>query len=417
VLRGALIAHVDDVAEARASDIGAAARDGDLSPSLPGTGDDGIVVQVVDDQGRVLSATDPLRGAGPISTLRPSTAEPVDRTFHAAAVAGGHASRLTAQRAESPAGPVTVYVATSLEAVDDAIRRLEVALLVGGPLLLLLVMVLTWRIVGRALEPVEAIRAEVADISDRSLDRRVPVPASGDEIGRLAETMNTMLERLDASSSRQRRFVADASHELQTPLATTRTTLEVALAHPERTDWDVMARDLLDVTGRMEGLVQDLLYLARTDAGAADRRMALVDLDVVVREEVARARQSARVAVDGSAVSAAAVRGRADDLARVVRNLLDNAIRHATTTVRVSLQVDGGGATLVVDDDGPGVPVCERERIFERFRRLDDVRNREAGGTGLGLAIAKDIVASHGGTISAEDGAAGARFVVHLPGA
>jgi signal transduction histidine kinase len=222
--------------------------------------------------------------------------------------------------------------------------------------------------------------------------------------------MNTMLERLQRAVERQRRFVADASHELRTPLAATRTDLEVVLAHPDRTDFKETATDLLAANGRMESLVRDLLFLARVDGGAANRPAAPVDLDDVVLTEAA-----GREGVDTGRVSAASVHGRRDDLARAVRNLLDNAERYASSLVTVSLTGEDGRVRLVVTDDGPGIPAADRERIFERFTRLDDARGRDSGGTGLGLAIVKEIVAEHGGTIVVEDAAPGARFVISLP--
>jgi signal transduction histidine kinase len=239
-----------------------------------------------------------------------------------------------------------------------------------------------------------------------------------DEIGRLARTMNDMLDRLQSSAERQRRFIGDASHELQGPLATVRTELEVALAHPEKANWPAAAADLLEENERMTRLVQDLLFLARADEGsAAARPMARVDLDDVVLAEVERARAHARVPIDLSKVSGAEVRGNADDLGRVVRNLLDNAERYARTTVTVSLVTVGAVVELVVADDGPGVPDTDRDRIFERFRRLDEARSRNTGGSGLGLAIAREAVTAHGGDISVEAGRPGARFVVRLPAA
>ena len=256
------------------------------------------------------------------------------------------------------------------------------------------------------------------------MHRRVPVPAADDEVSRLASTMNRMLDRLEASAVRQRRFVADASHELQSPLAAARADLEVALTHPDRTDWRETAGELLDANRRMERLVRDLLFLARVDAGAARPPAVPVDLDDVVLSEAAGIRWDRSVdgsdghtRVDTSHVSAAAVCGRRDDLVRAVRNLIDNAARYAASAVHIELTSDDGTATLIVADDGPGIADVDRERVFERFGRLDDSRGRHAGGTGLGLAIAKEIIEAHGGTIRVESVSRGARFVVTLPSA
>jgi signal transduction histidine kinase len=229
--------------------------------------------------------------------------------------------------------------------------------------------------------------------------------------------MNAMLDRLEAATERQRRFVGDASHELQSPLAALRADLEVALAagDGQAGEWAQVARRLLGDVERQEALVQDLLFMARADEDTADRNAALVDLDDVVLTEVERLRLRAPVAVGTSAVSGALVRGHWEDLARVVRNLLENAVRYARTQVTVSLGVDEGWAVLTVDDDGPGIPLGERERVFERFARLDSARSRPLGGTGLGLAIAREVVVDHHGTITVEDWRGGARLVVRLP--
>jgi signal transduction histidine kinase len=398
LLRRSLIESIDEIAELRAEDVAALARQGDLPETLAITDDDdGTVVQVVDAGGAVIAAT-PGFDDLPI--------EDDEAPF-----------RVTAERADTPDGPVTIYVATSLEPVDETVAIVRGTLLVGAPILIGLVAVTAWVVVGRALRPVDAIRAEVADISDRSLDRRVPVPATDDEVSRLAGTMNAMLDRLESAAERQRRFVADASHELQTPLASARTDLEVALAHPDRTSWPETAADLLAANRRMERLVRDLLFLAHSDDGAPHPAPVALDLDVIVLEEVARHRTGGRVPVDTSRVSAAAVRGRREELARAVRNLLDNADRHARTAVTVELAGDDDGVMLAVADDGPGIPPDERERVFERFTRLDDARARATGGTGLGLAIAREIVESHGGRVTIDDTATGARLVVRLPAA
>ena len=395
--RHALVHHLDDVAELRATGVAQLADQRALPVSFEVIGDDDELVRVVGPDGRTIVESQgfqPRFTNVPLPNGRDPTVTTID------------GFRVTALRSRG----AVVFVATKLEPVDDAINALEHALLVGAPLLLLVVAGITWFVVGRALRPVDQIRAQVAEISSRSLDRRVPVPTSDDEIGRLATTMNTMLDRLEASATRQRRFVADASHELQTPLAAVHTDLEVALRHPERADWTETAADVLAANERMGRLVRDLLFLARADDEARPGPMQPVDLDTVVLEEVARM----RAPIDTGRVSAAAVLGRRDDLARVVTNLLDNALRHATSTVVVTLS-SASDVVLSVADDGAGIQPDDRERIFERFTRLDSARARATGGTGLGLAIAREIVEAHRGAIHVEDARPGARFVVVLP--
>ena len=416
LLHRSVVDDLDGVADIRADDIAAMARRDQLPRTLHL--EDDAVGQVVDARGRVLAATPNVSDQTPIATMRPTGVEPEIRTVDdLPGVPGDY--RLLALRGTTPAGPVTIYTATNLEPVEDTLQAVGRGLIVGVPLLLALVATLTWMSVGRALGPVDAIRARVADLSSKDLDRRVPVPPTNDEIGRLAVTMNAMLTRLQVAADKQRRFVADASHELQSPLAASRLDLEVSLAHPEATDWPDTARALLAENRHMDRLVADLLFIARADAGVPTGPSAPVDLHEVVLDESTRAGGNGdTVRIDTSGVTAAFVRGRRDDLARVVRNLLDNAERHATSTVVVGLRNGDGAVTLAVEDDGPGVPPADRERIFERFTRLDDARTRNGAGTGLGLAIVKEIVELHGGRVTVEGPtgvAGGARFVVTLP--
>jgi signal transduction histidine kinase len=290
------------------------------------------------------------------------------------------------------------------------------ALIIGLPLLVLLMGGMIWSVIGRALRPVEAIRTEVADIGGGDLHRRVPEPATHDEIGRLAVTMNAMLDRLEASNVAQARFVSDASHELRTPIAVIRHELEVALRSDDDTLLREVAGEVLDEDLRMQRLVDDLLFLARREGrsgAAAERRRALVDLDDVALTEAHRVHTTHTI--DTSHISAGQVRGDADQLGRVVRNLLDNALRHARSRVQVSVSSEHGEVVLHVDDDGDGVAEHDRERIFERFGRADESRARDVGGSGLGLAIVAGLVEEHGATVDV--GASplgGARFTVTL---
>jgi len=412
LLNHSLVHNVDKVAELRADDLAAQAGQGVLPDEL--AFEEETVAQVVDSQGRVIAASANVKGRPPVRPLEPSADEPAMVTLdEIPGVPNDAPFRLLAVRAASPDGPLIVYVGTSLEPAKETIGLLRISLLLGSPLLVGLVALLTWVTVGRALRPVEAIRAQVAEISSRDLSRRVPVPDAEDEIGRLAGTMNGMLGRLETAIELQRRFVADASHELQSPLAAARTDLEVALAHPDAADWTDVARDLLEENQRMERLVADLLFVARADGSAPPLAPAApIDLHDVVLEEATRVFGPApagvdRVQVDTRGVGGAVVNGRRDELCRVVRNLLDNAARHASSAVTVELRTAGDMVTLVVEDDGTGVAVEDRERIFERFARADDARSRGTGGTGLGLAIVRRV--------AVEDGSSGARFVVSLP--
>ena len=273
-----------------------------------------------------------------------------------------------------------------------------------------------WLALGRTLAPVEAIRARADDIAGHTLDQRVPEPVQHDEIGRLARTVNRMLGRLERSAERQRRFVADAAHELRSPIASLRVLLESAR---DKGGGQGHEGDMLAETVRMEGLVDQLLLLARADADVPWLRVSTVDLDDVVDEAVAGLGPAGRIEVDISAVEPVQVSGDPALLERLVVNLVQNALAHAQETVRVSVsRGEGGQAVLTVDDDGPGVPEDRRDDIFDRFVRLDPSRERGRGGVGLGLAIVAEIVHAHGGTVEVSDApGGGARFVVELPGA
>ncbi|MFJ5269421.1 sensor histidine kinase [Streptomyces sp. NPDC088358] len=304
-------------------------------------------------------------------------------------------------------GALTVYAGAPLSAEQGAVRTALTVMLTGFPLLLAVVAAVTWRVTRRALRPVEGIRSEMAAITaSEDLARRVPVPDTQDEVAGLARTTNETLAALETSVERQRRFVADASHELRNPIASLRTQLEVGAAHPE----------LLDVTGavedtvRLQRLAADLLLLARLDAGERPSGTRF-DLAALAREEVSR---RPGVTVEGASAEVVGSRGQ---MARLLGNLLDNARRHARSRVAVALRTEGPWAVLEVADDGAGVPAADRERIFERFVRLDEARSRDDGGAGLGLAIARDVALRHGGTLTVgEARGGGALFTLRLPG-
>lgn len=410
-LRNSLIEAADVSSRTRANELAGAAARGQLSETIANVAEEGLA-QVVTDDGTVIAASENIRGEARISHMTPRRGEPVKIIVRNAPDEDETEDyRVWAVRGAG----VTAYVGTSLEDERDVILELTQSLFIGLPLLVALFAAGTWLMVGRTLRPVEDMRAEVASISHQRLHRRVPAPASNDEIGRLARTMNEMLGRLEDAANRERAFVGNASHELRSPLAAFRTQLEVATAHPEGADWPSLAASLLADTNRMEGMVHDLLFLARDDAEDT-RPMKPVDLDDVVLEEVARMRTTCPVEVHTENVGGAPLLGHSDDLGWLVRNLLDNACGHASSRVDVSLETTEDQVELTVADDGPGVAPEDRPRIFERFYRADPVRNRHTSGTGLGLAIAISVAEAHGGTIRLlDDDGRGARFVVSLP--
>lgn len=308
----------------------------------------------------------------------------------------------------------TLALAVSMEDDAETLATVATLLAIALPLLLLLVAVTTWSVVGRALRPVELIREEVDGITAERLHQRVPVPETADEIAALATTMNGMLDRLDAAAAAQRRFVSDASHELRSPLATIRQHAELAQAHPDVTSIGELAEVVSEEGLRLQGIVESLLLLARLDEGASTHDEA-VDLDDIALGEVRRLR-AAGIDVDGSGIHAARVHGDPRLLGQLVRNLADNAVRHSRGRVAIGVTPSDGYVFVTIEDDGTGVPAEERERIFERFVRLDEARSRDAGGSGLGLAIARGIAASGHGTLTVDDSRwGGARFVLTLP--
>lgn len=406
-----LTASLEESLESDAADLAGRLDAGtlDLDEPLVVSGDDDAFAQVVGTGGQVLGAST-VAPAEPLAPRAPDGVVVDERS-----VAGlDEGTYLVVSR---PAGDAVVHVGAPLDDIGESVRTLVQSLVLTAPVVIGLLGLLVWLLVGRTLRPVEAIRAEVGEIGATDLHRRVPVPGTGDEVADLARTMNEMLDRIEHGVERQRRFIDDASHELRSPLTRIRSELEVDLAHPTGADPQATHRSVLDEVDGLQALVDDLLLLARRDAGGP-RPDQLVELDELVVEEVHRA---AGAPGEGPAVSAgpvepATVRGDPGQLGRVVRNLLDNAVRHAARSVAVALHVDRGEAVLVVSDDGAGIPAERADEAFERFTRLDEARAADDGGTGLGLAIVRDVVDGHGGSVTIDpEHRGGARLVVRLP--
>lgn len=400
-------------ANLRARDLAASLSRGIPLARLLPPGQENSVVQVLDRSGRVVASSPRLRGEAPLADPPPGSAVVVSgRRFMQ-----GERFLVVSRRAQGPGRPITILVADTLESADRGVAIAARSLLIGGPLLVALVAGLSLAGVGWALRPVEEIRAEVTRITSARLHRRVPAPPSRDEIGRLAETMNQMLDRLEAAQRRQRAFVSDASHELRSPIATIRQLAEVKLAHPDGASATKLARDVLLEEQRLQALVDDLLLLARMDEHGLPAARSPIDIDDLLLGEAKRLRNEGLV-VDTSGIRAARTEGAAAHLERVVRNLSDNAARHARGRVAMSCRLEDGHVVADVDDDGPGIPPEHRSVIFERFTRLDHARARDHGGAGLGLAIASEIVTSHEGTMEVGTSPlGGARFRLRLPAA
>jgi signal transduction histidine kinase len=417
--RYALTRVLDQSASKTARDI---ARQvvGDRRPDtvVPTTG--GIAaVQVVDAEDRVVTAT---AGTDRVTSL--VTEAQVD------AIRNG--DRPTIDSPTSTArlrvlglkvGSRTVLVYTDVSRVDDSLRLLTRAALIGGPLAVLVMALATYGVVTLSLRPVAALRHGAADITAAGLaEQRLPVPGAQDEIHRLAVTLNAMLDRIDSATSRQRTFVGDAAHELRSPLASLRVQLEVAQRLGPTADWNALIDDVLVDVARLDRLVQDLLTLARLDESGGTGRQQPVALDELATS-VVNGYGHARVHVRAD-VTAVTVVGDPDALRRVVINLIDNGVRYAASEVAVDVSPTSVAGRpygrLTVVDDGPGIPAAERQRVFDRFYRVQESRSRVTGGTGLGLSIVRDIVRNAGGRVqltAREDGRSGLRAVVVLPAA
>lgn len=382
-------------------------------PLPPSTLDPNAQAQVLAADGGVLAATRSLQGLPAVYTLPPGSDTPVRQKAAEGVIPAE--IRVFALRTTVAGHQVTIITGASsgfLSQVNETFARL---LLVGVPGILLLAAGTVWLVVGRALRPVEQIRQAVTEITAADLSRRVPQPGTADEIGHLARTMNDMLTRLEDSAVRQRRFVADASHELRSPLAAIRTTLEVGLAHPDKAPWPAIAQRAVRQSTRLENLVGQLLLLAKADDRQITAQQRPVALHTLL-EEIRFTTVGGHVDVDIVAAPDVVTTGNPEHLARMLRNVLDNAVRYAEHRVLVAVTTTAEAVQVEISDDGPGIPVTERERVFDRFVRLDAGREHTSGSTGLGLAIAKEIATAYGGHIAiTESPDGGATVTITLP--
>jgi signal transduction histidine kinase len=411
LVRQELVAGVDALAQDRALEIAVLQDDLVTTPGGPPVPYGGSLVQVLDGQGKVISASEGLT----IGPMAHPVEEPQIRT-RTLPVTPTRQYRVLAMPAGTTSNPRTVVVAQSLRGANRAVW--ETARLVAAifPAVLAMTGLVTWLSVGRALAPVEQIRRKAATIGAGDLSQRVPLPPARDELYRLADTMNSMLARIQAATERRLHFVSDASHELRTPLANMQAMLEVAVARDDPELWHETAAALLTEQSRMARLVDDLLLLARLD-GRVPHVEREVDLDDVVHGEAQWLRRTTALQVVVEPLPALRVLGDPSQLARVLRNLTDNARRHARGWVSLSLRRAGDSAIVTVRDDGAGIAPEDRERVFDRFARLDAARGRDQGGSGLGLSISREIARAHGGDllVAKSTGPGGAVLELTLP--
>ncbi|MGB8404989.1 MAG: ATP-binding protein [Mycobacterium sp.] len=414
VLNTTLLRGVDDGAADRVEDVVSALRDdvvNDLDGSLFVTDQRVVAVQVIDHAGKVLrrSPDTPDTPLVPVADIGTVVRAGI-------AVDGADSDmRISGQRTRTPAGDYTILAAGGIESVESTLKTVALLLGAAAPIIIAAAALVSYWLMKRSLRSVEAIRVRVSDISTTDLSERVPVPPHRDEISALASTMNEMLSRIEAGHTAQRRFVGDASHELRSPLAAIISALEVGKEHPELLDSELTTGALIPEAYRMQALVEDLLLLARADERGLTLRAEDIDLDVLAEDEIARLRRESAHTVRADLLPTRMV-GNTGAMTRVLRNLLDNADRHARSMVEVSVRGLDGTAELLVSDDGPGIPAADRDRVFDRFVRLDSARSRSGGGTGLGLSIVAEIVSAHGGSVVIGERAGGGTEVrVRLP--
>ena len=412
----ALIDDVDASLENRLDQVIALTTAGRLTAVLVPTGQDPAQLQVIDPDGRVIAATPGLAPGARLDVIdRPQAGREERATVDGSRIGGkaGDDYRLIARTITGGQQSVTIYAVTSLATATRAESHLRLGMALGLPLVIALAAWLIWFVTGRALAPVDQMRAEVDQIQATDLTRRVSPAGGGSEIDRLGATLNHMLERLQDAADRQHLFAASASHELRSPLSAIRTELEVGLAYPDRADWPTVAGDALVEIDRLETLARDLrtLTAARSTTGGEP-----CDLWTVVTDEIAH-RQPARGVRYVTAGTGARVAIDPTSATQIVRNLFDNAERHAASMISVRLTTDSGTVTLTVANDGAPIPADMRERIFEPFTRLDEARSVDGGGSGLGLAIARTVIVAAGGALVALDDDAGATFQATVPAA
>ena len=398
-LRIAVDRGTDAAARATAEQVAAMVAEDRLPTPIPVSGSQ--LIQVLDGQGRVIGGSLLADRLTPL--LRPAELEQAlaGATVEVSGTRAGLEGPLRVIAEDGGRPGTSVIVASPVADVQASQRVVGIALLILYPVLIAALALIAWLVIGRTLQPVEQLRRGAERISGGVADERLPVPEAADEIRALALTLNTMLDRLAAGRARQRDFVADAAHELRSPLTSMRTQLEVARHLGEGGE---LTEDLLIDVRRLSALVEDLLLLARADA---DQRQPTMPESIEVRSllgEVVAARPDPRVPVTVAAGEAVVVCADREELRRAVGNLVDNALRHARTGVVVDAGEEGTSVTISVSDDGPGIAPADRERVFDRFTRLDDARGRDAGGTGLGLAIVRELVGRAGGSVRFLDG-------------
>ncbi len=411
--RSSLMDGLTTNAELRADDIAATLAKGTLPSELTVPREDEGFIQILNQSGAVVASSDNIDGE--LALFDVVTPQEGFVRFTVARVpVGDNSFRVVARRVNSLDGTFTIYVGHSLESVNESVRSLTALLLVGLPLLVLIMGFITWFTTTRALKPIETMRRDVESMTAGKLDERVTVPAPNDEVRRLALTMNDLIDRIEQAQRLQNQFVENASHELRSPLASLRVQLEVWRANASEAERGLAREHLLSETIRLQLLVDDLLDAAQISR-TRNIPKGIIDLDDVIFDVVQRIRVTTRHKIYLGSVSAGQIRGNLRQMERLVTNLVDNAVRHCASVVSLGLTETDSHVVLNVADDGPGIPQADRQRIFDRFERIDDGRSRGEGGFGLGLSIVANIARSHDAAVTVADNNPGAMFIVTFP--
>ena len=411
--RSSLMDGLTTNAELRADDIAAALAKGTLPSELAVRREDEGFIQILDQSSEVVASSENIDGEPALFAVV-TPREGFARFTATNVPVGENSFRVVARRVDSRVGTFTIYVGHSLESVDDSVRSLTALLLFGLPLLVLVMGFITWLTTTRALKPIETMRRDVESMTADKLDERVTVPAPNDEVRRLAVTMNDLIDRIEQAQRLQNQFVENASHELRSPLASLRAQLEVSRANASEAESGLTREHLLSETIRLQLLVDDLLDAAQISR-SRNFPKGIVDLDDVIFDVVQRTRVTTRHTINLGNVSAGQVRADRRQMERLVTNLVDNAVRHCVSAVSLGLTEIDSHVVLTVADDGLGIPQADRQRIFDRFERIDDGRGRREGGFGLGLSIVASIARSHAATVAVADNNPGAVFIVTFP--
>jgi len=400
--------------------VGLSARAGDAAALVAGEGGPGrlndsgeAIAQLISLGGRVLHTT-PRAGDTPLlapnaraRAARSSIRTPllIDRGLGSS----DDRVRLLAVPVRTQTRPAVLVIGEPLAQREQSLESLHALLVVGGPLALLLASIVGSALAAFALRPVERMRRQAAAITATPAGRRLPVPPTTDEIGRLGRTLNLMLDRLDAAFVRERAFVADASHELRTPLAILRTELELALRGPrDRDELEAAVRSAAEETDRLSALAEDLLVIARADQGQLPirpRPLYADDLLETLARRFATRTQAEERRLFAEPAPGVRLDGDPARLEQALANMIENALRYGRGTITLSADVADGNVHLHVRDRGPGFPDEFLPSAFERFSRADEARSR--GGTGLGLAITAAIATAHGGSAHAANAVEG----------